>query len=87
MQKFIIQLRTDPAFDVINTSTGEVVSVWNTENAAAIDAAYRVLVDLREARRAAKEQRKGRANDDHRLCYCKRMKEIGNHFRMDCTNG
>jgi hypothetical protein len=64
MQKrYIIQLRTDPAFDVIDTTTGLVVSVWNSENAAAIDAATRLVIDLRDARRAAKEQRKGRANE------------------------
>jgi hypothetical protein len=63
-KRYIIQLRTDPAFDVIDTNTGLVVSVWNTEQAAAIDAATRLVIDLREARRAAREQRKGRANDD-----------------------
>ena len=61
--KYIIQLRTDPAFDVIDTTTGQVVSVWNDAKAAEIDAATRLVMDLREARRAAKEQRKGRANE------------------------
>jgi hypothetical protein len=60
--KYIIQLRTDPAFDVIDTSTGEVVSIWNSEKAAEIDRNTRLVMDLREARRAAKEQRENRAN-------------------------
>jgi hypothetical protein len=60
--RYIIQLRTDPAFDVIDTTTGLVVSVWNTECAAEIDAAFRLVDDLRNTRRAATEQRKGRAN-------------------------
>jgi hypothetical protein len=60
--RYIIQLRTDPAFDVIDTSTGTVVSIWNSAEAAEIDRAYRIHWDLRDARRAAREQRKGRAN-------------------------
>jgi hypothetical protein len=58
--KYIVQLRTDPAFDVIDTTTGEVVSVWNDTKAADIDAAERSVMDLREARRA-NQQRNSRS--------------------------
>lgn len=62
--RYIIQLRTDPAFDVIDTTTGEVVSISDSEAAAQIDRHTRTVCDLRDARRrAAKEQRKGRANE------------------------
>jgi hypothetical protein len=50
--KYIVQLRTDPAFDVIDTTTGKVVSVWNDVTAADIDAAERLVMDLRATRRA-----------------------------------
>lgn len=61
--RYIIQLRTDPAYDVIDITTGEVVSIWNTVDAAEIDRATRHCMDIRDA---AKEQRKSRAND----CTC-----------------
>lgn len=80
-KRYIIQLRTDPAFDVIDTTTGQVVSVWNDAKAAEIDAATRLVMDLRDARRAAKEQRKGRAND----CNCTPDTTMGVTHNGDCV--
>jgi hypothetical protein len=54
--RYIVQLRTDPAFDVIDTTTGKVVSVWNDVEAAAIDANVRLVMDLCDARRGAEQR-------------------------------
>jgi hypothetical protein len=64
--KYIVQLRTDPAFDVIDTTTGQVVSVWNDVRAADIDAAERLVMDLRDAQRA-NQQRNARVYDELEL--------------------
>jgi hypothetical protein len=79
LKKYIIQLRTDPAFDVIDTTTGQVVSVWNTAEAAEIDAATRVFLDLRDARRAAKEAAPKSDNGHRQICHCE---DCGNPVSM-----
>jgi hypothetical protein len=51
--RYIIQLRTDLAYDVIDMTTGEVVSIWIDVQAAEIDRATRTIMSLRDAKRVA----------------------------------